>query len=126
MTKSHFLAAALLLAPLAACDNKPEVVSTEASDPQAEALAKSKPVELPPSMKASVTFRCKDNSLVYVDFFSGDKLAHLKTEKNGKVINLVAPKAGDPLTADGGYSMTGTPKSITLTQPGKGALTCRA
>jgi len=121
--KTALLAAALLL-PLAACESKVETLSTTAEDPQAAALAKRKPVELPPSMRASVTFRCKDNSLVYVDFFSGDKLAHLRTDKTGKPIMLTAEKAGDPLKADG-YEMTGDPKSITLTRPGKGTLTCR-
>lgn len=118
-------AAAMLLTPLAACNNnEPETVTSEAPDPMADALKNSAPVVLPPSMKASVTFRCKDNSLVYVDFFSGDKMAHVKTTKDGAPVTLTADKAGDPLKADG-YSMTGTPKSITLTQPGKGTLTCK-
>lgn len=125
MTKPILLsAAALLLLPLAACDNKPETVTTTAPDPMAEQLKNSAKVVLPPSIKASVAFRCKDNSLVFVDFFSGDKLAKLRTKKDGTPISLTAANAGDPLTADG-YSMTGTPKSITLTQPGKGTLTCK-
>ncbi len=115
---------ALLALPLAACDNKPEVVTTTASDPMAEQLKKAAKVELPPAMKASVTFRCKDNSLVFVDFFSGDKQATLRTAKDGAAIRLTAEAAGDPLKADG-YSLTGTPKAITLTQPGKGTLTCK-
>lgn len=117
-------AAALLLLPLAACDNKPETVTTTAPDPMADQLKNSAKVVLPPSIKASVAFRCKDNSLVFVDFFSGDKLANLRTKKDGTPINLTAAKAGDPLTADG-YSLTGDAKSITLTQPGKGTLTCK-
>jgi len=125
MTKKLLCAAAaMLVLPLAACETKTETVTTTAPDPQAAELAKSAPVVLPPSMKASVTFRCKDNSLVYVDFFSGDMQANLRTEKEGAPIKLTAPKAGDPMTADG-YSMTGTPKSITLTRPGKPALTCK-
>ncbi|MFM9828978.1 MAG: hypothetical protein ACKVOB_09585 [Sphingomonas sp.] len=119
-----FSAIALLALPLAACDNKPEVVTTTAPDPMADELKQTAKVVLPPSMKASVTFRCKDNSLVYVDFFSGDKQATLRTVKDGAPIKLTAETAGEPLTADG-YSLTGTPKAITLTQPGKGALTCK-
>ncbi len=117
-------AAALLALPLAACDNKTETVTTTAPDPQAAELAKSAPVVLPPSMKASVTFRCKDNSLVFVDFFSGDMQANVRTAKDGTPVKLTAPKAGDPMTADG-YSMTGTPKAITLTRPGKPSLACK-
>lgn len=117
-------AAALAFLPLAACEQKTETVTTTAPDPQAAELAKSKPVVLPPSVKASVTFRCKDNSLVYVDFFSGDTQATLKTSKDGAPVKLTAEKAGDPLKADG-YSLTGTPKLITLSQPGKPSQSCK-
>ncbi|MFA5989531.1 MAG: hypothetical protein WC803_07995 [Sphingomonas sp.] len=118
-------AAALLLLPLAACDNKPETVTTTAPDPMAAELANSTKVELPPAMKASVTFRCKDNSLVFVDFFAGDKQVNLRPEKDAPPIKLTAPNAGEPMTAEG-YSLTGSPKAITLTQPNKGTLTCKA
>ena len=117
-------ASAVALLALAACHKKaPQVLDTN-PDPMASVLANAKPVELPPSIKASVTFRCKDNSLVYVDFFSGDKQANLKTDKAGTAIHLTAVTAGDPLTAEG-YTLNGTPKAITLTQPGKGELTCK-
>ena len=125
MNKTPLIVAALLTLPLAACENKPETVTTVSPDPQKEELAKRPKVELPPAIKASVTMRCKDNSLVYIDFFSGDKQANLRAEKDGPAVHLTAEKAGDPLTADG-YSLTGTPKMITLTQPGKPSLTCRA
>lgn len=124
MTKNTFLTAAALLAlPLTACENKP--IEQNKADPLAEAAAKAPKVELPPAIKATATLRCKDNSLVYIDFFAGDKLANLRTEKEGAPVRLTAEKAGDPLVADG-YSMTGTPKSVTLTQPGKPAQTCKA
>lgn len=126
MTKNTLIAAAaLLLLPLAACDQKAENISAQAPDPQAAELAKAPPVALPPSIKATVTLRCKDNSLVYIDFLSGDKMANLRTEKEGAPVVLTAPAAGEPMVADG-YSMTGTPKSVTLTQPGKPSQTCKA
>lgn len=125
MNKATLIAAVALLAlPLAACENKPETVTSEAPDPQKEELAKRPKIELPPSIKASVTMRCKDNSLVYIDFFSGDKQANLRTEKDGQNIHLTAEKAGDPLVADG-YTLKGDSKLITLTQPGKPAQTCK-
>ncbi len=119
------LAAALL--PLAACNSnssKPEVVDTN-PDPMAAELAKRPKVELPPSMKASKTFRCDDHGLVYVDFFSGDKQAVLRTEKDGAPIKLTAANGGDPLTG-GGYTLKGTPASITLTKPGAKAESCKS
>lgn len=110
--------------PLAACENKTETVTSEAADPQAEALKKLPPVTLPPSISASVQLRCKDNSLVFIDFFSGKTSANLRHEKDGPIVKLTAPKAGDPLVADG-YSLTGTPDLVTLTQPGKPSQTCK-
>lgn len=124
MTKPLIIAAAATLLALAACKPTPETVTTTAPDPMASQLANAPAVELPPAMTASVTFRCKDNSLVYVDFFQGDKMAHLRTAKDATAVNLTAANAGDPLTAEG-YSLTGNQSNITLTQPGKGSLTCK-
>ncbi len=119
-------AAALALLSLAACENKVEEVDTRAPDPMAEQLKNAAPVELPPAIEAAVTFRCQPgNSLVYVDFFQGRKMANLRTEKTGTPVQLTAPAAGEPFTG-GGYTVSGTPKSITYTAPGKGELSCKA
>jgi len=120
--------AAIALFALSACNNnsqKPVEVTSVADDPQAAAVHNRPMAELPPPIKADVTFRCKDNSLAYVIFFEGDKVAMVKTAKDGSPVRLTAEKAGDPLKAEG-YSLTGTPKNITLTAPGKGTLTCKA
>jgi len=120
------LAAASLFA-LAACNSQssPEVVDSN-PDPMANKLAKAKPVELPPAIKADKTMRCKDGSLVYVTFFQGDKQAVVRTEKDGTPTMLKGAEAGKPLTADGGWSMTGDTGEVTLTRPGKSALACHA
>lgn len=121
------LAATAAFALLAGCgQQQPEEVDSRAPDPQASALANAAPVELPPAMKAAnKPFRCKDNSLVYVDFFQGDKLANLRVKEGAPSVRLTAENAGDPLTADG-YSLDGNTDSFTLTQPGKDALVCNA
>ena len=59
-------------------------------------------------------------------FFEGDKQAVVRTKKGGTPTQLKADKAGDPFTADGGWKMTGSPDSVSLTQPGKAALSCNA
>ena len=119
--------AAIALLALSACNNtqKAQEVTSVADDPNADAVRNAAPVELPPAITADVTMRCKDNSLVYVTFFDGDKQAVVKTTKDGASTVLTAAKKGDPLKAEG-YSLTGTPKNITLTQPGKGTLTCKS
>jgi hypothetical protein len=125
MKKLLIPAAALALVSLAACDNKPTVVSTTAPDPNAAELAKRKPVELPPMMTSEVTFRCKDQSVHIVDFFQGDKQVLIKPEKEGSVTKLTADKAGDAYKSDG-YELKGDKTGITLTQPGKPAQACKA
>jgi hypothetical protein len=111
---------------LSACKSEPQEVTSVAPDPQASALANAAPVELPPAMTASKTFRCADNSLVYVDFFQGDKQVQLRTEKGGNATMLRAPEAGQAYTADGGYQLTGTTSSVSVTLPGKAAKSCKA
>ncbi|TGX55572.1 hypothetical protein E5A73_00060 [Sphingomonas gei] len=123
---SLIAAAAVALLSLAACENKPEEVTTTAPDPMASQLANAAPVELPPAISESVTLRCGDNSLVYVDFFQGDKQVQLKTVKGGPGTMLKAPEAGQPFEAAGGYKLTGTSKNVTVTVPGKADRTCHA
>ena len=125
MTSRFIPAIAIALLALSACNNadKAETVTLTAPDPMASEIANRAPVELPPAMKAEATMRCKDNSLVYVTFFEGDKMAVVKLAKDGPATILKAEKAGDPLVAEG-YSLKGDPKTVTLTAPGKGTLTC--
>lgn len=130
MTKHPLpLTAALAsLLVLGACNSEPkqpEVIDTN-PDPMASALANAAPVELPPAIKADKTMRCKDGQLVYVTFFQGDKQAVVRTEKDGTATTLKGDEAGKPLTADGGWSMTGNTDSVALTVPGKGTLSCHA
>lgn len=127
MKSPLLLAAAASLLALAACNSRkaPEVVDSN-PDPMATQLANAAPVELPPAIKAEKTLRCKDNSLAYVTFFEGDKQAIVKTAKDGPATTLKAPAAGEPLVADGGWSMTGSTESVSLTAPGKGATTCHS
>lgn len=119
------VAASALLA-LAACNTEPERI--EGGGPQddmAAELANAAPVELPPSVKASKTYRCKDNSIVYVDFLSGDKSANVRTDKAAPPVLVKAEEAGKPMVAEG-YSLSGGGSSITLTLPGKGSQSCKA
>ena len=90
-------AVAALLA-LAACNSKPatpEVLDSN-PDPMANTLANAAPVELPPAIKSEKTLRCKDNSLLYVTFFQGDKQAVVRTKKDGPATTLKSDVAGAP------------------------------
>ncbi|KKW91102.1 MULTISPECIES: hypothetical protein [Sphingobium] len=113
------------LSLLSACNknDEPEVVGGPA-DPMAEKLANAAPVELPPMVKESHQYRCKDNSLIFVDFMSDDKTVQLRTEKNGAPTKLTAAEAGKPYEAEG-YKVEGSGKQITATLPGKSAVSCK-
>lgn len=117
-------AAAALLAASACNQPAPETVDSTAPDPLASQLANAALVELPPAMTATKTFRCKDNSLVVVDFFAGNRQVNLRPKPDASPIQLRAETEGGAFTG-GGYTVTGTEASITLTAPGKAALTCR-
>ncbi|MEI9851779.1 MAG: hypothetical protein WDN24_14155, partial [Sphingomonas sp.] len=119
--------AACALVSLSACKNEPEVIDSRAPDPLAEQVKNAPPVELPPAMTASVSFRCQPgNSIIYVDFFKGDKMAVLRTVKDGPPTVLNAPEAGQPYVAAGGFSLTGTHKAATVQISGAAPKTCKA
>lgn len=123
-----FTAALASLLVLGACNsqsNEPQVIDTN-PDPMASTLANAAPVELPPAIKADKTMRCKNGDLVYVTFFQGDKQAVVRTEKGGTPTTLKADEAGKPLTAEGGWSLTGNTDAVEVKVPGKGALACHA
>lgn len=117
-------AAAAALLTLGAC--KQETVVASNGDDMQEQLAAAKKVELPPSVKSSKAYRCKDNSIVYIDLFEGDKMASIRDSKDGMPTMLKADEAGKPLIADGGYSVSGSGATLTVERPGKGSQACKA
>ncbi len=118
------IAAVAVLLTLSACQQ--ETIVAGRKDDMAEELAKAPKVVLPPAIKSTKAYRCKDASLVYVDLFQGDKMANLRSTENGPATKLEAPEPGQPLVAEGGYSLTVSGNNVNVTQPGKGAQTCKA
>jgi hypothetical protein len=121
---------AVATATLAACNNDP-IVGKDAPDPMAQDLANAAPVELPPAIASSKTYRCKDNSLVTIDWLHGGKGAYVHGEGTAQTwVKPAEPVEGKPasaeLTAEGGYALTGeaAASSITVTLPGKGNRVC--
>lgn len=126
MQKITFAAATVAaLLSLAACSSEPELVETTA-DPQADQLAKAPPVQLPPAIKATKTYRCKDNSLVYVTFLADDMTAMVRDkQEEPPLATLKAPAAGEPFVAEG-FSLSGSGDTVTYKSPDSGTLSCRA
>ncbi len=126
MYKIVFAAASVAASlSLAACSNEPEVVDAN-PDPQAAELANAPPVTLPPAIKESKTYRCKDNSLVYVTYLADNVTAMVRDkQEEPPVATLKAPAAGEPFVSEG-FSLSVNGNSITYNSPDKGTQSCKA
>lgn len=123
MSKTFLLAAtAAASIALTACSNEPEVIGVNRYDPQAEALKNAAPVAPPPMVSASKTYRCSDNSLFYVDFYS-DNTATIRTEQTGSPTSLNSTSGAPPFTA-AGYSVSGNGDNVRITAPGHNNVAC--
>jgi hypothetical protein len=111
---------------LVACNQEPETVDLN-PDPQAGVLANAAPVELPPSIQASRTYRCKDNSLVYIDFMSNNT-ALVRSAKGVEppVATMTSETAGGEYKSADGYTVSGNAAQVSFTAPGKGTQSCKA
>jgi hypothetical protein len=126
MHKNPFRTAACgaALLALGACSTEPETVTVNQYDPQADALAKATPKQLPPSITASRTYRCADNSLFYVDFYNNNT-AMARSTPDGVPTMLTAAEGNPAYTAEG-YSVSANAATVRITAPGKNNISCRA
>ncbi|MBS0478585.1 MAG: hypothetical protein JSR79_04715 [Proteobacteria bacterium] len=128
--KSLLPATAVALLALTACQQKSETTTTVTNTAAVEnttTVAKT-PIELPPAIKSEGSYRCHgDNSLVKVTFFEAKKdgtlTASVMSPPDAPPVHL-SGAAGQPMTADGGWALSGSDKSFDLTQPGKPKQNC--
>jgi hypothetical protein len=128
MTRTPLLLALAATAALAGGNKENHtIIAGPDGDEANNAPATNEPIALPPSIASSKIYRCKDNSVVYIDWLSDNKSANFRAKQDATPVALTAPEVGKPMTADG-YSLSGTPggKSITLERPGKGSQACNA
>ena len=114
MTRRFTILALVATAALAGCDNSDHTIVSDPAgpDPMANAVANAGSVQLPPSIQASKAYRCKDNSLIYVDWLS-DGTARVKKTRE---------EVGTTLAA-GDTSLTGDAKAASITYNGQ---SCKA
>lgn len=114
MTRPFNILALVAAAALAGCNNEDHTIVSDPAgpDPMANEVANAGSVQLPPSITASESYRCKDNSLLYVDWLSnGNARVKKSRDEAGTII-----AAGDP-------SLVGDAKAASITyngQPCKG------
>lgn len=128
MTRTSLLLALAVTTALAGCNNSDHtIIAGPDGDEANQAPPTNGPVTLPPSIQSSKIYRCKDNSVVYIDWLSDGKSANFRAKQTDVPVTLTTAEAGKPMVADG-YSLTGTPSgnSVTLERPGKGSQSCSA
>ncbi len=111
MIRTLFLTAASALA-LAACSEDHTIVAGEQPDPMATELANAAPVALPPAIRASKSYRCKDNSLLYIDWYD-DGSARVKKDKADAGTQIPVPVEGTP------SPLTGTLDAASISYDGQ-------
>ena len=110
MTRTPLLITLAAAAALAGCNSKDHTIV--AGGPQVDdANVSNEPVALPPSVAASKTYRCKDNSLIYIDWLS-DGSARVKKTRD---------EVGTPVTP--GTELKGDAKTTTVSYKGQ---SCKA
>ena len=110
MTRPLTILTCVAAAALAGCNSEDHTIVT---GPGAdEEPMNNVGVVLPPSIQASKAYRCKDNSLVYVDWLS-DGTARVKKDRNEVGTSL---PAGDP-------SLQGDAQAASITYNGQ---SCKA
>lgn len=141
MNKTLLIIAPLSMLALAACNKTETPAEGEAGTETAAAPAA--PLEMPPAITASGTYRCADNTILYVDFLGKNEAADIRVaEKSATAIRVTAPTATDtaatppaaeeaapagPLkSADGATSLSGSGAQINVKLADKGAQTCKS
>lgn len=121
-------AALLLLSGLSACNTKPTDITAPDTDDQKAALQNAAPVELPPSIQASKSYRCKDNSTVFIDWMSDKKTAMLRSKKDGEATTVKSADPGGEMTAAGGAAVKGSADAgeVDVAIDGKASQSCKS
>ena len=115
-------------AALAGCNSEDHNIVVGPDDDSQTNTAANANVHLPPAIAASKTYRCADNKLVYVDWLADNMTANVRTEQNGNPTQVKATEAGKPMTAPGGFELSGSPTaaSVKIAVPGHASQSCKA
>lgn len=107
---------AIAAAALAGCNDNTIVAGGPDEDPANQAPVANGPVELPPAIVASHAYRCRDNSLIYVDWLNNDT-ARVKASRGET--GAVVTRGEDGSYAAEGQKLTGDPGASEITVNGK-------
>lgn len=112
------VASLLLLTVLGACDGGrkgPEPAANEGGNATTA-------IVLPPSIRKTSSYRCKDKSIVSVDFLDDDRTINLRDESS--IVQLSTVKVGWPYTGKG-ISVEVKNSGIVIEQAGREPRQCK-
>ena len=114
MRNTPYLAAAASAAlfALAGCNNDPVQINTVEADSNAP-TTQLNATELPPSIIANKIYRCSDNSLFYVTFYSDNAAMLRRGSNNATGTRLTGTSASGPFTAEN-QSVSGNGNNVTI------------
>ena len=119
MTRISFTLALVAAAALAGCNNEDHTIVSDPTGGPANAAANAD-IKLPPAIVASHKYRCKDNSLISIDWLSdGTANSARVTPEGGTAVSLAQAEPGGPYTAADGASLTGEPQAQSVTFGGQ-------
>ena len=119
--------ALIATAALAGCSKEDHTIVAGTRESRETNTVDPSTIKLPPAIEASKSYRCKDNSVVYVDWLNDKMTADIRDKKIAPATRVTTAEAGEPMTAEG-YSLSGTStaSSVTVERPGKGSQSCTA
>ena len=119
--------ALIATAALAGCSKEDHTIVAGTRESRETNTVDPSTIKLPPAIEASKSYRCKDNSVVYVDWLNDKMTADIRDKKIAPATRVTTAEAGKPMTAEG-YSLSGTSTatSVTVERPGKGSQSCTA
>jgi hypothetical protein len=138
MKKTLLILAPLSMLALAAC-NKTETPAVDAEAEAAKVAEAAEPLPMPPSITASSTYRCADNTILHVDFLGKNEAADIRVgDKAATPVRVTASKAEAPeegaaeaaptgpmKSEDGKTTLAGSGKQINVKLADKGGQTCK-
>jgi hypothetical protein len=128
MTRTPLLIALAAATALAGCNKENHTIVAGPDGGTGNNVTANANIQLPPSIAATKIYRCADNVVVTVDYLSDNKSANVLVGKSGSPVQVVAAEPGQPMTAPGGYEITGSPTGSTasIAVPGHSSQSCKA
>jgi hypothetical protein len=118
MTRTFTIFAVVAAAALAGCDKQDHTIQAGPADPMAN-VSMNADIKLPPAIVANHKYRCKDNSVVQIDWLSDGTVNSARvTPQGGATVDLAQVEAGGAYTAEGA-SLTGDPQASSVAYKGQ-------